>query len=102
MKYILADLFICIHTTICRSENGAIGLLHVKEQFRSRGFGEYLVRLFARTFGDRGLDTTAAVLEGNAPSRGLFQKLGFEVLNSICWFKKEAINSDKKTYKFTS
>ena len=73
---------------IVQYENGALGMLHVEEKYRRKGYGEALVDEATRRAqtklkhasnnNERGHDPVFAfILDGNTPSEKLFAKLGW-------------------------
>ena len=68
---------------IVRYESGPLGILHVSEDFRGRGYGTALLReatkavLEANQNGDRPLECAAFIKDGNTASEKVFAKVGF-------------------------
>jgi DTW domain-containing protein YfiP/ribosomal protein S18 acetylase RimI-like enzyme len=60
-----------------QGEDGALGMLHVAEAHRRRGYGEALVAEAAGMIKAGGVRTFAYVLDGNFASEALFAKLGW-------------------------
>ena len=62
---------------ILRYHNGSLGMLHVDEAFRRRGFATALVSEAARVVQSRGKPLVAFIEDGNCASEALFAKLGW-------------------------
>lgn len=61
---------------IGRHEEGSVGLLEVMPEFRRRGLGNFLVRYAAARVADEGKIAYAQIVEGNAGSLSLHEKMG--------------------------
>jgi len=63
---------------ILRYDGGALGMLHVKEECRRRGYGAILLQEATSALEERGEECVAFILDGNTASEDLFSKLGWE------------------------
>ncbi|XP_065083790.1 uncharacterized protein LOC135705865 [Ochlerotatus camptorhynchus] len=57
---------------------GIICVLYTVEAYRRRGLAEVVLRAMVTKLANQGMNSVASVLLSNAPSRALFEKLGFE------------------------
>lgn len=62
---------------IMRYENGALGMLHVEEGHRRKGYATALLKEATRRLRSRDEPCFAYILDGNAASEALFAKLGW-------------------------
>ena len=62
---------------IIRHRNSSIGILHVEEEFRRRGFGAILLRQATESTQKRGEAPVAFIMDGNRQSEALFSSLGW-------------------------
>ena len=62
---------------ILRHKGGSLGILHVDEEHRRRGFGELLLDRATKALLHRGVPTFAFIFDGNHQSEALFTKLGW-------------------------
>ena len=63
---------------ILRYEGGALGMLHVQQDYRRRGYAQILLEEATRTLQNRGEDCVAFIVDGNTASESLFTKLGWK------------------------
>lgn len=63
---------------ILRYQGGALGMLHVKEEYRRRGYATILLQEATRALEQRGEERVAFVVDGNKASEALFTKLGWQ------------------------
>ena len=66
-----------LRASVLRTDWGRIGMLHVDEAYRRRGFGASLVKEATRSLQDRGEDCTAFIHRGNEASERLFAAQGW-------------------------
>lgn len=64
---------------------GAIGLLQVLESHKRLGLGSLLVRYLSKKIYEQGEAVLAPVLPENMPSRKMFEKLGFKIIDTVYW-----------------
>ena len=62
---------------ILRYHNGALGMLHVEESCRRRGYGSALLSEATRVLENRGEPRQAFIVDGNRASEALFAKQGW-------------------------
>jgi DTW domain-containing protein YfiP/GNAT superfamily N-acetyltransferase len=63
---------------ILRYEGGALGMLHVHEPFRRRGYGLALLKQATRTLQERGEERVAFIMDGNHASEAVFTAAGWK------------------------
>lgn len=80
---------------ILRYEGGALGMLHVKEEYRRRGYAQTLLEEATRTVQARGEECIAFIVDGNNASEALFTKLGW-VRADLHMLKKQTGNRRAK------
>jgi 8-oxo-dGTP diphosphatase len=68
-------------------DDGAMGFLHVIDQYRKRGFGRRITIALAAELRRRGRRPFAYISETNAPAISLVTTLGFESGEAIQWFR---------------
>ncbi|BFF96269.1 uncharacterized protein DMAD_13505 [Drosophila madeirensis] len=68
-----------------RAQDGFLAALQVKDSHQRRGFGAVVVKEYSRRVALLGYDVTAEVCPSNKASSGLFQKLGFKVIDQCSW-----------------
>ena len=79
-----------IAAMIGRHEEGSMGLLVVKEEYRRRGFGEIMEKFLINSLLEKGLTPYCQVIEGNTASLSLQRKLGLDISkNLLYWMIKE-------------
>lgn len=59
--------------------DGPLGPLQVDENYVGRGFGKNVTKETLRQIASMGNDNVAMIFEWNAPSRAIFEKLGFQL-----------------------
>ncbi|XP_004530236.1 uncharacterized protein LOC101450075 [Ceratitis capitata] len=64
---------------------GSLGLLQVMDTHKRMGLGNLVVRYMAKLIAGKGLEVTAPVVFANVPSRTMFEKLGFKVIDNVYW-----------------
>lgn len=69
---------ILLRACILRYEGGALGMLHVDEPYRRRGYGAALLNEASRALADRGEERVAYIVDGNAASEAVFRSCGWE------------------------
>lgn len=75
---------------IFRHRNGSLGILHVDEAYRRKGYGTILLQEASRTLMKRNESPTCYIVDGNTKSEELFKSLG--------WVKENA-NAPRGTGK---
>ncbi|XP_004530386.1 uncharacterized protein LOC101459787 [Ceratitis capitata] len=70
-----------------RLQGGFLGALQVKENFKRRGLGSVVAAATARRIAEQGDDVMALVNEVNLASRGMFDKLGFKIVDKCYWLR---------------
>ncbi|GAB0099331.1 glycine-N-acyltransferase-like protein 3 isoform X1 [Sergentomyia squamirostris] len=70
-----------------RLQSGALGALQVDEQFKRRGLGTLVAKAMIRKLTDLRMDTFAFVNVDNAPSRRMFENLGFIQIDYVYWLR---------------
>lgn len=78
-----------------RLQGGFLGALQVKDNYQRRGFGSVVTRAIARAIADEGDDVIALVGDCNHASRGMFTKLGFEVIDRCYWLRTFPLDLNK-------
>eukprot|EP00594_Rhizosolenia_setigera_P012439 CAMPEP_0178963376 /NCGR_PEP_ID=MMETSP0789-20121207/14981_1 /TAXON_ID=3005 /ORGANISM="Rhizosolenia setigera, Strain CCMP 1694" /LENGTH=193 /DNA_ID=CAMNT_0020647821 /DNA_START=895 /DNA_END=1476 /DNA_ORIENTATION=- len=63
---------------IMRYEGGAIGMLHVRESHRRRGYALALLKYVTQILQDQGEERVAFIVDGNTASESLFTAAGWE------------------------
>jgi 8-oxo-dGTP diphosphatase len=66
-------------------DDGAIGALHVLDEFRKKGFAEEIIINLARKIRDAGGVPIAQIEEKNIPAINLFEKIGFVKDRRVTW-----------------
>eukprot|EP00099_Drosophila_melanogaster_P018730 NP_609868.1 uncharacterized protein Dmel_CG15155, isoform A [Drosophila melanogaster] len=69
--------------------DGLLAVLQVKTTYKRRGFGQLIVKEFARQEALLGRDTITEVVPENKASLGLFTKLGFKINDQCHWLMTE-------------
>ncbi|KAH8244565.1 hypothetical protein KR038_002427 [Drosophila bunnanda] len=77
-----------------RLQGGYLGALQVKESHKRRGFGSLVTREISYRLAAQGHDVMALVGPTNAPSAGMFRKLGFQVIDQCLWLRTEPTEGD--------
>ena len=62
---------------ILRHRNGSLGILHVDESYRRRGFATALLTEASNSILQRGEPLSAYIVDGNKQSEAVFQALGW-------------------------
>jgi L-amino acid N-acyltransferase YncA len=74
---------------------GAVGILQVKDEHKSKGFGSLLVKAFAKqTTKELSVDITAHILSDNVISKKLFMQLGFRKVQENAWLGLKGVNAE--------
>jgi DTW domain-containing protein YfiP/predicted GNAT family acetyltransferase len=68
----------CLVAAILRYELGALGMLHVQEDCRNRGYGTVLLQQATRALQAKGEERVAYIVDGNHASEALFTSAGWE------------------------
>lgn len=61
--------------------------MQVKENHKRRGLGTLVTAAIARYIAEQGDDVMALVDKDNRASRGIFDKLGFKVVDNCYWLR---------------
>ncbi|XP_017013228.2 uncharacterized protein [Drosophila takahashii] len=64
---------------------GSLGLLQVLESHKRLGLGSLLVKSMAKKISAMGDKVLSPVVTENTASRGMFEKIGFRYIGTICW-----------------
>ena len=62
---------------IMQYENGVLGMLHVEEPHRQKGYGAELVQMATQVLEEQGKECVAYIVDGNAISERVFSKCGW-------------------------
>lgn len=62
---------------VSRYEGGALGMLHVQESYRRRGYGLALLKQASEALGELKQERVAFIVDGNTASEALFTKAGW-------------------------
>ena len=68
-------------------DDGSVGMVHVLEPFRRRGYACTLVEAMSWKVRQSGRPVFAHIEPSNAPSLKLFDSLGFTIIGTITWAK---------------
>lgn len=68
-------------------DDGSVGMVHVLDQYRGRGYARLLVQAMAQKVRQKGRPVFAHIEPVNFPSLSLFRSLGFEVRCKVTWGK---------------
>lgn len=63
--------------SILQSEDGSLGMLHIKEEYRRRGYGSALVSHATRLLKNMNKEGVAYILDGNTASEAVFDNCGW-------------------------
>ncbi|XP_064546429.1 uncharacterized protein LOC135434022 isoform X2 [Drosophila montana] len=74
-----------------RLQGGFLGALQVRSTHKRRGFGSLVAKEMARHIAVMGQDVMALVNPGNQASNGMFDKLGFKVIDQCVWLRTEPV-----------
>ncbi|XP_070075770.1 uncharacterized protein [Drosophila takahashii] len=77
-----------------RLQGGYLGALQVKNSYQRRGFGSVVTREISYRLAFQGHDVMALVGHSNKPSAGMFNKLGFQVIDQCLWLRTEPTKGD--------
>ncbi|KAH8283185.1 hypothetical protein KR054_012648 [Drosophila jambulina] len=77
-----------------RLQGGYLGALQVKDSYKRRGFGSLVTREISYRLAAQGHDVMALVGPSNAPSAGMFRKLGFQAIDQCLWLRTEPTEGD--------
>ncbi|XP_068151065.1 uncharacterized protein [Drosophila tropicalis] len=77
-----------------RLQGGYLGALQVRESHKRRGLGSLLTREISHRIASLGQDVMALVNPKNAASCGMFDKLGFKVIDQCLWLRTEPTNGE--------
>lgn len=69
---------------------GSLGLLRVLDTHKRRGLGNLAVRYLSKVLAEKDIEVAATVVFDNLPSRSMFEKLGFKVIDKVYWADKPA------------
>ncbi|KAG8236493.1 hypothetical protein J437_LFUL016404 [Ladona fulva] len=61
----------------------ALGMFYIMPEYRRKGYGSFLAKALSKILGENGEYIISMIDEDNAPSRNLFQKVGFTFVNRI-------------------
>lgn len=64
--------------------DGPIGPLQVDENYTGRGLAKIVTKETLRQIAELGHANVAFIFEWNAPSRAIFEKLGFQEVGKVC------------------
>jgi len=67
-----------LRACIVRYEGGALGMLHVDEPSRRKGYGSALVNEASRALEEEGKERVAYIVDGNTASEAVFTSCGWE------------------------
>ncbi|XP_054744782.1 uncharacterized protein LOC129249152 [Anastrepha obliqua] len=70
-----------------RLQGGFLGALQVKENHKRRGLGSLVAAATAQRIAEQGDDVIALVNKNNSASCGMFDKLGFKVVDNCYWLR---------------
>lgn len=79
-----------------RLPSGLLGALQTDKEFYGQGYAELVVKHISKAIAKMGHDVYAGVLEGNTPSRSLFDKLGFKHNTIVYWIKPPSAFKNEK------
>lgn len=68
-----------------RFPTGLVAALQTDEQHFGKGYALLAVKEVSKQIAQLGHDVYSDIFEMNRPSRGLFEKLGFEVVGKVHW-----------------
>ncbi|EDW64939.1 uncharacterized protein [Drosophila virilis] len=74
-----------------RLQGGFLGALQVRSTHKRRGFGSLVAKEMARRIAALGQDVMALVNPENQASNGMFDKLGFKVIDQCVWLRTEPV-----------
>ncbi|BFF95891.1 uncharacterized protein DMAD_13198 [Drosophila madeirensis] len=74
-----------LHGWCLRSPHGSLSNLHVLAAYRRAGVGSTIIRFIAEVIEGTDSEVLATVLPENEKSRNMFEKLGFEIINTVYW-----------------
>jgi ribosomal protein S18 acetylase RimI-like enzyme len=66
-------------------DDGSVGMLHVLDDFRGRGYARMLAKAMSQRVVQKGREAYAHIEPSNEPSLKLFLSLGFEIRGKITW-----------------
>lgn len=79
--WISSTNWVCIFVHDFSLPDGPLGPLQVVENYTGRGFGQIVSKETLRQIASLGNDNVVIIFEWNAPSRVIFEKLGFQLQN---------------------
>lgn len=77
-----------------RLQSGGLGTLQVAENSFRKGLGTLVTKYLLKKFSDKNWDTYAYVLDDNVPSRKLFEKCNFKIVDEVFWLFTKPMNPD--------
>lgn len=80
--------------SIPRLQGGYLGALQVRQTHQRLGFGSLVTREISRRLAALGEDVMALVGPENIPSCGMFDTLGFRVIDHCFWLRTAPISGD--------
>ncbi|KAM7340990.1 uncharacterized protein ACRADG_003981 [Cochliomyia hominivorax] len=69
---------------------GSLGLLQIMDTHKRRGLGNLAVRYMSKLLAEKDIEVAATVVFDNVPSRSMFEKLGFTIIDKVYWVDKPA------------
>lgn len=81
-----------------RLQGGFLGALQVKENHKRRGLGSLVAAATARRIAELGDDVMALVNKDNRASCGMFDKLGFKVVDNCYWLRTFPTSDIERTW----
>ena len=73
-------------------DDGSIGVLHVLDEYRRRGYARDLTVYLVRRLREREKSLFVHIEEGNTSSIDLAVRLGFRKDRRLCWFNIKTVN----------
>ena len=70
-----------LRACVVRYEQGAVGMLHTRAEYRGRGYGTALLAQLTQLLQDRHLPCLALIRDGNKASEAVFRKVGWVKAN---------------------
>lgn len=77
-----------------RLQGGFLGALQVRKTHQRLGFGSLVTCEISRRLAALGQDVMALVSPENKPSCGMFDKLGFRVIDQCFWLRTAPASGD--------
>lgn len=66
-------------------QGGPVLALQVDKDYYGRGLGMLVSKILSKKIAELGHSCVACVLETNTPSRAIFEKLGYKVVDNVYW-----------------